>query len=315
MRTLFGFIVLTTMINLGCQSCPDGNADNSLFCHGASCSAEESVCGGACSNLQSDRDNCGACGTACGDGLVCSFGACVEGCAGGLVSCGGSCIDQSSDEANCGGCGTGELFTCATGESCIDGVCGCAAGELVCGGTCTNPATSDAYCGATGDCAGGNAGQSCGANEACLNGDCVTTQIYRGSLPAATGRWNYQNVLGMTGANNECAARWPGSAVCTYDKLLAASTKAVPETTNAVDFNNVAVTSWWVDDAAALGTQRCQSNADGIPWSYGTADEGKVGKFVTLTPATGAITALETGTLPSCNGTRNVACCSILTAP
>lgn len=309
-------MVLTTLINLGCQSCPDGNAENSLFCHGASCSAEETVCGGACSNLQSDRDNCGACGTACGDGLVCSFGACVEGCEGGLVSCGGSCVDQSSDEANCGGCGNAEsLFVCAPGETCTDGVCGCGAGELVCAGTCTNPQTDNAHCGATGDCLGANAGETCGSNQACLNGDCVSTLIYRGSLPATTGRWNYQNVLGMTGANNECAARWPGSAVCTYEKLLAASTKATPETINAADFNAVAVTSWWVDDAAALGTQRCQSNADGIPWSYGTADQGHVGKFVTLTPATGAITALQTGTLPSCNGTRNVACCSILTAP
>ena len=70
-----------------------------------------------------------------------------------------------------------------------------------------------------------------------------------------------------------------------------------------------------IDDPLALGTLRCQNNVDQIPWSYATADQGHVGKYVTLTAATGAISQLETGVLPSCNGTRHVACCSTIVAP
>jgi hypothetical protein len=109
--------------------------------------------------------------------------------------------------------------------------------------------------------------------------------------------------------------RWPGSQLCSYDKLLMASTRAVPETTNAMDHLGNPVSSWWIDDPAAPSGQRCQSNQDGIPWSYGTADQGHVGKYVTLTPGTGAISALTVGTLPSCNGSRHVACCSTVVAP
>ena len=228
----------------------------------------------------------------------------------------GSCVDLATDTGNCGGCGaTDTTHVCTPDQSCNNGTCGCAATDSVCNGQCTNPLTDTMFCGATGDCLGGNAGVMCGANQACLNGTCVSTLIYRGSLPAKTGRWDYLNMLGLNGANADCEAHWPGSAVCTYQKLLAASTKAVPETTNAVDYNNVPVTDWWIDDPTALGTQRCQSNADAIPWSYGTADQGHVGKYVTLTPATGAISALTTEGLPSCNKTRFVACCSIVTAP
>lgn len=312
---VFGLLLFGVFVSHGCQSCPDGNADNSLYCH-ATCATGETVCGGACSNLMADRDNCGACGTQCGDGLVCSAGACVEGCAAGLVNCAGSCVDTATDKANCGGCSADDsVHLCAADETCNNGTCGCGPDDIVCNGVCTNPDTSQMYCGASGSCTGANAGEMCDGNEACLNGQCVSKLIYRGSLPATTGRWTYMGMLGLNGANADCAAHWPGSAVCTYDKLLAASTKTIPETTNATDYNNVPVTEWWVDDAAALGTQRCQSNADAIPWSYATADQGHVGKYVTLTAATGAISALTTEGLPSCNKNRFVACCSIITAP
>lgn len=310
------FLVTTLLLHAACQSCPDGNAEGSLFCHAANCAQSESVCAGACANLQSDRDNCGACGTQCGDGLVCSFGQCVEGCENGLVNCGGSCVDPAADKNNCGGCGaTDSMHVCVPDETCNNGTCGCGPSDIVCNGQCTNPQTSQMFCGASGSCTGSDAGTACTANEACLNGTCVSKLIYRGSLPATTGRWQYQGMLGLSGANADCEAHWPGTSICTYDKLLAASMKAVPETINATDYNNVAVTTWWIDDPAAGGSQRCQSNADQIPWSYATADQGHVGKSVTLTPSTGAISALTTDTLPSCNQNRFVPCCSIVTAP
>ncbi len=316
MRGILAVLILSVVALVGCQTCPDGDSSGSLFCHAGNCAVDETVCGGVCANVQSDRDNCGRCGMQCGDGLVCSLGACVEGCQDGRTNCAGTCVDPITDEANCGGCSAADpQHMCTADQTCLGGVCGCAPTDVVCAGTCADPQTSHDHCGASLDCAGANAGTMCQATEGCLGGHCVSRQIYRGSLKATTGRWTYQGMLGLNGANAECAMRWPGSQVCSYDKLLAASTRPVPETTGAMDYDGAAVTSWWIDDPAAIANLRCQSNQDAIPWSYGTADQGHVGKYVTLTAATGAISALETGTLPSCNGARHVACCSTVTAP
>ncbi|MDB4956114.1 MAG: Tryptophan synthase alpha chain [Myxococcales bacterium] len=315
MKLLLLGVVALGLASAACQQCPDGNKGDSLFCHGASCAADENVCSGACSNPMSDRDNCGKCGMQCGDGLVCSFGVCAAGCDNGLVNCGGSCVDPSMDKANCGGCGaTDTAHVCTPDETCNNGVCGCATTDIVCAGTCTNPQTSSTHCGASGDCGAGHAGTMCAQNEACVAGGCISKLIYRGSLPAGTGRWMYAATLGIDGANNDCAAHWPGSAICPFNKLMAASVKG--ETVNAVDYNNNPVTEWWMDQNT-VGEGRCISNADMAPWTYATADQGHVGRHVTLDRATGVISAapvLETiGT--GCNINRFVACCSLVVAP
>src|SRR5690349_16497994 len=46
------------------------------------------TCGTACTNVQTDPANCGACGVSCGAGLVCNLGACSSSCAAGLAACG-----------------------------------------------------------------------------------------------------------------------------------------------------------------------------------------------------------------------------------
>lgn len=315
-RILLAAFGLSAAFLLSCETCPDGESSGSLFCHSGSCAAGETVCAGVCSNMQTDRDNCGTCGNACGDGMVCFNGACVEGCDNGQVSCGGVCVDVNTDETNCGGCGsTGQEFVCDPAETCTTGTCVCAAPSIICEGACTNPMTDNMHCGATTDCLGGNAGEMCEANEGCVGGQCVSRLIYRGSLRATNGRWTYQGMIGLTGANAECEMRWPGSQVCSYEKLQMASTRPVPETVNAMDHLGNAVSSWWIDDPLALGTLRCQNNVDQIPWSYATADQGHVGKFVTLTPATGAISPLTIDELPSCNDLRHVPCCSTILAP
>jgi hypothetical protein len=302
-----------------CDNCPDGNASDSVYCHAASCAAEETVCAGACSNLMSDRDNCGTCGNQCGDGLVCSLGACVEGCDNGLAACGGACVDQATDTNNCGGCGVDDSsHVCTPDQMCNAGTCGCGPNDIVCNGTCTNPNTSQSFCGASGACDGANVGTECTDQEACVNGTCTSKLIYRGSLPATTGRWQFQATLGVDGANMDCDMHWPGTEVCTYEKLLSASMKTPAETINATDYNGVAVTSWWMHDPAGTGEGRCTSNADMEPWTYATQDQGHVGNSVTLADAaTGEISALDTPTpgTPSCNQLRSVPCCSKVTAP
>lgn len=322
MRLLLAALATTTLFLGSCQDCPDGSAGDSLFCHAGDCAAGENVCGGVCSNPATDRDNCGSCGNACGDGMVCSNRQCVEGCAGDMVSCGGVCVDTQTDEMNCGGCGSGDTNVCSAGESCVSGGCVCTSG-VVCAGACTDPMTSNTHCGATGDCLGVNDGTMCGTTEGCVMGTCVSRLIYRGSLLRANGNWSYMGVRGLDGANMECNMRWPGSQVCTYAKLQMASTRNPAETLGATDHMGNAVADWWIDDPTAVMTQRCRNNntimnndpATGIPWSYGTQDQGHVGKYVTLTPATGAITMLTTEGLPSCNKQRHVPCCSTVIAP
>ena len=86
------------------------------------------VCGQICVDTATDVANCGACGTACAAGQVCSAGTCATTCQAGLNVCGGSCRDLQTDAANCGACGT----ACILGQSCIAGVCGCQPG-MACG--------------------------------------------------------------------------------------------------------------------------------------------------------------------------------------
>ncbi len=50
-----------------------------------------------------DRDNCGACGNACAEGVRCIDGSC--GCPPGKTDCRGACVDTSIDDGNCGACG------------------------------------------------------------------------------------------------------------------------------------------------------------------------------------------------------------------
>lgn len=86
------------------------------------------VCGKICVDTATDIANCGACGTACAAGQVCSAGACATTCQTGLNDCGGSCRDLQTDAGNCGACGT----VCGPGQSCIAGACGCPPG-MACG--------------------------------------------------------------------------------------------------------------------------------------------------------------------------------------
>jgi hypothetical protein len=43
---------------------------------GCNCSNGQTCCNNACTNLQTDRNNCGGCGTTCGSGLSCQSGVC-----------------------------------------------------------------------------------------------------------------------------------------------------------------------------------------------------------------------------------------------
>jgi hypothetical protein len=86
-------------------------------CNIAVCSGSEVSCDGNCTDLDSDLNNCGACGRACVVGQTCVGGQCA--CATNRTLCGSSCVDRRTDAANCGECG----MACATGYSCSGGTC------------------------------------------------------------------------------------------------------------------------------------------------------------------------------------------------
>jgi len=81
-----------------------------------SCLTPQTLCSGACVDLQTDQANCGRCGYICTN-RVCTNARC-QSCPAGQIACAGKCTDTLVDPANCGGCGQ----PCAAG-ACRLGVC------------------------------------------------------------------------------------------------------------------------------------------------------------------------------------------------
>jgi Stigma-specific protein, Stig1 len=133
-----------------------GGAGGANQCPGAT------LCNGFCVDTKFDPNNCGACGTACQPGEVCSNGQCGVNCSGGTTLCGTSCTNTDTDPANCGACGT----ACASGEVCSSGQCGltCTGGTELCGTICTNTQTDISNC--------GTCGTACASGEVCASGQC-----------------------------------------------------------------------------------------------------------------------------------------------
>ena len=125
---------------------------------------------GACVDLLSDLNHCGACGSVCASELVpvaCRGGECVRAnCPEGIEYCGAvdGCRDLCPDPAHCGACGN----PCASGI-CSGGVCtssgdGCPEGEITCDGVCVATCCNNQHCGACGN--------ACAPPLTCFEGIC-----------------------------------------------------------------------------------------------------------------------------------------------
>jgi hypothetical protein len=184
-----------------CQSCPTGQAwcgyscvDLSTsysncgacgaYCYSGGpgtigvCSAGvcTSPCGSAyldCDKLTSngcevtrtvDRNNCGACGVACGPDEICGGGQCAK-CSPGLSVCNNACINLTTNNSNCGACGVSCSATAPHASAvCKSSACAlqCSAGYLDCNGNALDGCevqVSATNCGAC--------GVTCGAGELC----------------------------------------------------------------------------------------------------------------------------------------------------
>lgn len=127
---------------------------------GVVCKAGTLPCGTGCIDPNSDRRNCGACGTTCGAQQDCNAGTCA--CRPGTVTCDGSCVVTDYDAQNCGACGV----KCAVGEVCEQRVCqsACTTGFTRCGNSCVDVTSDEAHCGAC--------GAACEQGQQCLSGVC-----------------------------------------------------------------------------------------------------------------------------------------------
>ena len=176
-------------------------ADTAQVCLAGVCCASGMVqCGGGCVSLPSDPLHCGACGKACGVGMLCVSGRCVcptgetncngtcvylpeahqhcgtcgkacandESCSAGVCTkwpqgqsvCLNQCVDLTSDTQHCGVCGR----ACVGGQVCVGGGCACPALSLWCSGLCVDPQTDEQHCGACGNV--------CASGQTCTSGSC-----------------------------------------------------------------------------------------------------------------------------------------------
>ena len=185
--------------NYKCAYNPATNATSSTCKDGVcqyTCNSGYTNCGGVTAasincikttDLQTDGQNCGACGNKCGTGKACVGGKCVQNsCSGStpdLCVVGGQNVCKrvsGTDAAHCGACN----YACAnnpvanaTSNTCSAGVCQytCNSGYTNCGGNTaasinciktTDLQTDGQNC--------GSCGNACSAGKACIGGMCVT---------------------------------------------------------------------------------------------------------------------------------------------
>ncbi len=197
--------------NHDCSACGDTCPAGAVCLAGkcTSCKPNETLCNNQCVDLQSNGNNCGACGTRC---LARPAGfpapppqmeyGCQEGtcnhlkCVANWVNCNGDLTDGcevnvTNDVNNCGACGK----KCAAGEACINGACQCNPGPSGC--DCLTGFETDVnHCGSCGlkcpnransttKCEFGRCGFTCDAGMADCNlndADGCETNIYRDPL-------------------------------------------------------------------------------------------------------------------------------------
>jgi hypothetical protein len=151
-------------------TCCYGPNNASVTC----CHPDQTCCGGVCCGGNARPDEvcveAGRCG--CATGLVACQGRCVAPCAGAATldeNCRCRCPDDRPETCNqtcVAKCPRGkprDFGTCQCGQRCKKN------GQVRCNGTCVNFKSDERNCG---DC-----GRTCRADEMCIKGTCVFSQI------------------------------------------------------------------------------------------------------------------------------------------
>jgi hypothetical protein len=180
----------------GCDNACGGDAalcasqsEGTTFACASSCPpATPTACNGRCVNTSSDPNNCMTCGYQCSTEVahahpVCGDGGCAFACDSSYTYCGTVCVDFMNDSVNCGGCGP--THVCASGTTCVSGVCTSldggsdAAGPPPCpDGGCPNSTPTGFSCpfghcnGTSGECTSAS-GCFCSSDTLCASKKCV----------------------------------------------------------------------------------------------------------------------------------------------
>jgi hypothetical protein len=137
-----------------CKACNQNTSRLAGSCGNYVCCASgQTACGGYCTDLAFDPDNCGACGHVCAEPGpyelgMCMFGECEYACVEGAVHCDGACTFLEWDPDNCGACGNvcpGSAPICNWGECAA-----CPSGQSLCDGQCVDIMSDPSNCGACG---------------------------------------------------------------------------------------------------------------------------------------------------------------------
>jgi hypothetical protein len=162
-------------------------------------------------------------------------------------------------------------------------------------------------------------GSACGAMlglystfDACAaDGTCagpVTT--VKGALLSTPGRFNYNMMLGLPGANAACNTNFPGTHACTYAELQTAA--AAGGLKGLKDIGSNTVTSFWAIDSSQPALQQCNDDiagGSGLNWEYATAHTASRGQKVDLDNAAGTLGPLQSSLQCNFSGNSWVGCC------
>ncbi len=229
-----------------CIKCDGGNVCAEGRCQ-STCSASQTTCNPGtsspyCANLDTDLNDCGACGRACSassmtgsSAVACSGGHCrAAACRAGYFLSGGDCIANTADHCGsysnpCPSVANGSSycndsvspprcdFACYSGfsknGSRCDGVTNCNGTncENIAGwasGSCQNGVCKISSC-KNGYFLSGNSCIACNSGESYCNNACVNTKsnIYHcGSCGNACNKSDFPNASGVECANGACAA-------------------------------------------------------------------------------------------------------------
>jgi hypothetical protein len=134
----------------------------------------------------------------------------------------------------------------------------------------------------------------------------------KGALASTPGRFNFNAMLGLPGANAACNTNFAGTHACTYQELQSAA--AAGDLKGLKDVTAKTVTSFWAIDSSAPPLQQCNDDVSShLNWEYATAHTASRGEQVALDNAAGTLGALQTGVQCNFGGSGPqsawVACC------
>jgi hypothetical protein len=124
----------------------------------------------------------------------------------------------------------------------------------------------------------------------------------QGALNPTSGRFNYNLVLGVPGANAACNTNFPGTHACSITELQAS--EGAGDLDGLQDINANTVTSFWAIDPSRPDDDQCTVST---AWDYNTQHTGQFADKVTLTNLTGELGPIVSGSL--CSGSSWVGCC------